>query len=259
MEYGVRELQPSLECEDDIKVLVDNSGVHIAQALRMRPVYQRVAYVLNRMYPFRLHQLYMVGLPLALRWAFRACIQFIHPDTRHKIRICRVSEVPRAVPSQLRSHKVSVGAGLDSYASGGSAFGAESEAGGDLWSDGVPTTPLLAPRQRRAVGRGGNAGGNGAVVSRRRQVAVRVALVLLVLVGLLGLCLVLLQRLAPEVVQEMEKGVRGVVGALQRVKLEQLQLQLGAESAWWGRVEEGWKGWISKGLEGEESSHAELR
>jgi hypothetical protein len=52
--------------------------------------------------------------------------------------------------------------------------------------------------------------------------------------------------------REVQKGVRGVVRGLQRpVKMDQEQqlLQLGAENAWWGRVDAGWKGWISRGMQ----------
>jgi hypothetical protein len=60
--------------------------------------------------------LYLVGLPFPLRWAFRACIQLLHQHTRRKIRMCRATDVPRRLPSQLRSHKLSLAAGLDALA-----------------------------------------------------------------------------------------------------------------------------------------------
>lgn len=63
-----------------------------------------------------LQVLYLVGLPFPLRWAFRACIQLLHQHTRRKIRMCRATDVPRRLPSQLRSHKLSLAAGLDALA-----------------------------------------------------------------------------------------------------------------------------------------------
>lgn len=59
--------------------------------------------------------LYMVGLPFPLRWAFRASMQLLHAHTRRKIRMCKVTDVPRRLPSQLRSHKLSVQAGLNDW------------------------------------------------------------------------------------------------------------------------------------------------
>lgn len=58
----------------------------------------------------------MVGLPFPLRWAFRAWMQLLHQYTRRKIRLCRATDVPHRLPSQLRSHKLSLAAGMDAWA-----------------------------------------------------------------------------------------------------------------------------------------------
>jgi hypothetical protein len=58
----------------------------------------------------------MVGLPFPLRWGFRACMQLLHQHTRRKIRMCRATDVPHRLPSQLRSHKLSLAAGMDNWA-----------------------------------------------------------------------------------------------------------------------------------------------
>lgn len=108
----------------------------------MRPVFQRVAGILNRMYPLRLKALYMVGLPMPLRWALRAIMHFLHAETRKKMRICqRPDDVPHALPSLLHSHKLTGGMGLD-------AVSYESETG-DVWSE-APMTPLHTRTPRRA-------------------------------------------------------------------------------------------------------------
>lgn len=60
--------------------------------------------------------LYLVGLPFPLRWGFRAWMQLLHQHTRRKIRLCRATDVPRRLPSQLRSHKLSLAAGMDAWA-----------------------------------------------------------------------------------------------------------------------------------------------
>eukprot|EP00879_Flechtneria_rotunda_P010825 GHRR01011314.1.p1 GENE.GHRR01011314.1~~GHRR01011314.1.p1 ORF type:complete len:584 (+),score=168.73 GHRR01011314.1:153-1904(+) len=116
LEYGVRHLVPELGCASTVRVVVDASGVHIGAATRARAVFQRVGHVVNRMYPCRLQVLYMVGLPFPLRWGTKAGVQLLHVHTRRKIRMCKATDVPRRLPSQLRSHKLSVGAGLDGWA-----------------------------------------------------------------------------------------------------------------------------------------------
>lgn len=68
--------------------------------------------------------LYMVGLPLPLRWALRAAMQLLHVQTRRKMRLCRATEVPRRLPSQLRSHRL-LGAGW-----AGSSWGLADGGGG---------------------------------------------------------------------------------------------------------------------------------
>lgn len=43
-------------------------------------------------------------------------MQLLRQHTRRKIRMCRATDVPRRLPSQLRSHKLSLPAGLDAWA-----------------------------------------------------------------------------------------------------------------------------------------------
>eukprot|EP00882_Tetradesmus_deserticola_P012777 GHRQ01013542.1.p1 GENE.GHRQ01013542.1~~GHRQ01013542.1.p1 ORF type:complete len:308 (+),score=122.18 GHRQ01013542.1:142-1065(+) len=235
MEYGVRQLIPECRCNSTLRVVVDTSGVHIGTTLRNRGVFQRVGHVMDRMYPCRLQVLYMVGLPFPLRWTFKACLQLLHVHTRRKIRMCRVTDVPRRLPSQLRSHKLSAAAGLDGWAfvetaSLGDGLGvsgagtvAESVLDGGAQdpltphSVRAPATPRLGPQNNRRGfrwRRGRSAGAEGSAVQgngfggwgsssigRRRarlplQLVWRSMLVAGVLVAVLYM--LLLQWLAPQ-------------------------------------------------------------
>jgi hypothetical protein len=249
MEYGVRQLIPELGCAGTLRVVVDTSGVNIGAVLRSRGVFQKMGHVMDRMYPCRLQVLYMVGLPLPLRWAFRASMQLLHVHTRRKIRICRVTDVPRRLPSQLRSHKLSVGAGLNDWGDlidetgsywegreglaphGNGVTAAGSAADSDM-GEVYPSTPLTPHSRGLASGAVGRRGfrwrrsrhsvvGDPAAVfvpgggRKARKVAARVALWLgvVVLGGLLLLYLLLLQRL-----MSWPEGFAGVLGQqLQRV------------------------------------------
>eukprot|EP00878_Enallax_costatus_P024524 GHUV01026175.1.p1 GENE.GHUV01026175.1~~GHUV01026175.1.p1 ORF type:complete len:553 (+),score=146.41 GHUV01026175.1:244-1902(+) len=234
MEYGVRQLIPELGCAGTLRVVVDTSGVNIGAVLRMRGVFQKMGHVMDRMYPCRLQVLYMVGLPFPLRWAFRASMQLLHVHTRRKIRMCKVTDVPRRLPSQLRSHKLSVQAGLNdwgdlidetgSFWEGGREGSGPAPEGGiagpssldpDL-ADVYPSTPLTPltrglsgsgvvnrrgwrrwRRGTRAVAAGDPADVIAPVYGKRgRKVAARVAVysMLVLLAGLLVVYLLVLQR-----------------------------------------------------------------
>ncbi|KAF8064522.1 viaA [Scenedesmus sp. PABB004] len=219
MEYGVRQLIPELGCAGTCRVVVDASGVHIGAALqgRNRRVFQRVGHVLDRMYPCRLQVLFMVGLPFPLRWSLRACMQLLHVHTRRKIRMCRATDVPRRLPSQLRSHKLSVGAGLDGLAGGAiladggdwaSAAGttaAGSVVGSELGEPFTPRTPgagrgLAAPRRFAWRRRRASEGAGAARRAGRRRLAPRALAsgLALLAAGLVAFAyLLLLQRVAP--------------------------------------------------------------
>lgn len=187
-----------------------------------------------------LQLLYMVGLPFPLRWTVRAAMQLLHQHTRRKIRMCRATDVPRRLPSQLRSHKLSLAAGLDNWAfletqsyvgpevaamdsggyfadaaglaDAGSAAGAGSVVGSEL-DPYTPRTPKMrAPgarfrwRSRRTKdlqgGGAGLAGGGGG----RQQLRVRLlrhgALVLCGVVGLMLAYLLVLRQFSPVVAVE---------------------------------------------------------
>lgn len=175
-----------------------------------------------------LQVLYMVGLPLPLRWVFRASMQLLHVHTRRKIRLCRVTDVPRRLPSQLRSHKLSVGAGLNDWGDlmdetgsfwegrdgsgpvqGNGATGAGSVIGSDV-GDFYPSTPITPHSRGLAAGGGGRRGfrwrrggrhvssGEAAVQNRRVKqgsIVFRVWSGVTVVVGLLVLYLLFLQQL----------------------------------------------------------------
>jgi hypothetical protein len=185
-----------------------------------------------------LQLLYLVGLPFPLRWTVRAAMQLLHQHTRRKIRMCRATDVPRRLPSQLRSHKLSLAAGLDgwafletqSYVGGevaaamdsggyftdaaggladaGSAVGAGSVVGSEL-DPYTPRTPKMrAPgarfrwrRRTKELQGGGVSGGGG-----RQQLRVRLlrhgALVLSGVVALMLVYLLVLRQLSPVVAVE---------------------------------------------------------
>lgn len=186
--------------------------------------------------------LYLVGLPFPLRWAFRACIQLLHQHTRRKIRMCRATDVPRRLPSQLRSHKLSLAAGLDAWAfletqsyigdvaldSGGyyadaaaaAGLDATSGAGGsvvgsELADPYTPRTPKVrgpGPLRRfrwRRVPRATKdaAGGVGVGVGGRQRLRMRLlkhgAWVLCCVVVLLLVYLLVLQQVLPTVAQPL--------------------------------------------------------
>ncbi|KAF6255938.1 hypothetical protein COO60DRAFT_160012 [Scenedesmus sp. NREL 46B-D3] len=177
MEYGVRQLIPECRCNSTLRVVVDTSGVHIGTTLRNRGVFQRVGHVMDRMYPCRLQVLYMVGLPFPLRWTFKACLQLLHVHTRKKIRMCRVTDVPRRLPSQLRSHKLSAATGLDGWAfletaSFVDGAGTAADSGADSGAEEpftphsvrAPVTPRVGPPVKRRGSGGGGAGAPGQMV-----------------------------------------------------------------------------------------------
>jgi hypothetical protein len=146
----------------------------------MRGVYQRVAATLERYYPSRLHALYMVNVPFPLRLGQRTIQQFLMRSTRAKIKVAKPKDVPcRALPSALRSHKLSTATGLDAWgyagdaAAGGGGGGQGVLAGGggggggseaDAWSDAAPVTP--AGRTPRGGARRGWGGGGGSGSAR---------------------------------------------------------------------------------------------
>ena len=185
------------------------------KALRQRGAYARVAALLERFYPSRLHALYAVNAPWPLRAGHRSVAQFLMASTRAKLRVCRERDVPlAALPSTLRSHKLSHGAGLDAWGyaaapasahaaggetphatGGGGGGGAGGTAGGgggasaaasdlDGWSelDAAATTPLapsLASRTPRSGGRrvrGGQQQRHAAPSAQQGAVSVLVAL-----------------------------------------------------------------------------------
>lgn len=255
MEYGVRQLIGECHCASTLRVVVDTSGVHIGTTLRNRGVFQRVGHVMDRMYPCRLQVLYMVGLPFPLRWTFKACLQLLHVHTRKKIRMCRVTDVPRRLPSQLRSHKLSAAAGLDSWAfletaSYGDGLGLSAagtvadsvvESGAEEpftpHSVRAPMTPRMGPQNNRRGlmrwrrGRAGGAEnaavhgsgfggwGSSSVGRRRGRLSARLVVGGLLVVGgaAVVLYLLLLQWLAP-------RSSRQLLGQLARAVLLRLNI-----------------------------------
>jgi hypothetical protein len=131
------------------------------------------------------------------------------------MRVCRLCDVPRQLPAQLHSHKVSVAAGMDNMST---HAGPESEAGADAWSDGVPATPLLAPRRTKA----GSRGSSDSNPHRATMMGV-------VLVSSVLMYLALLQQLGSPG-QMAQVALTQVKGALQQLDLGLLQ-QLAAAGA----------------------------
>jgi hypothetical protein len=179
----------------------------------MRGVYQRVATTLERYYPSRLHALYMVNVPIPLRVAHRANLQFLMGSTRAKIRVVKPKDVPcRALPSALRSHKLSTATGLEAWGYAGDAGGGGQQhlAGGgggapcaaaasagseaDGWSDVSPVTPAASRTPRGgALRRGGGAlarNGSGRPLGQGSQQAVG----MVVTVTMAGVLAALLQK-----------------------------------------------------------------
>ena len=52
-------------------------------------------------YPGRLHQLYVVDLPVVLKWVVAAVKPVLHPETRAKIHVCQPHGADFPLPSSV--------------------------------------------------------------------------------------------------------------------------------------------------------------
>ena len=66
-------------------------------------------------YPARLHQLYILELPIILRWVLGAVKLLIHPSTAGRIRICTASEGCLPLPITALDESVSTSVRMSDF------------------------------------------------------------------------------------------------------------------------------------------------
>ncbi|DBA73545.1 TPA: hypothetical protein ACH3X2_009790 [Trebouxia sp. C0005] len=88
------------EAEQMVAVL-DARQATTLQVTRKVNLIKRLALALNQHYPARLHQLYLVDLPVVLKWVVAAVKPVLHAETRAKIQVCQLPSPVFPFPSTI--------------------------------------------------------------------------------------------------------------------------------------------------------------
>ncbi|DBA92828.1 TPA: hypothetical protein ACH3X1_003011 [Trebouxia sp. C0004] len=75
---------------EQMVVVLDARQATTLQVTRKVNLIKRLALTLNQHYPARLHQLYLVDLPVVLKWVVAAVKPLLHMETRAKIQVCQL-------------------------------------------------------------------------------------------------------------------------------------------------------------------------
>eukprot|EP00887_Chlorella_sp_A99_P003089 scaffold9.g3089.t1 len=130
---------PGAPRQEQMVVVLDCRGASSLGITRHLGLLKKLAVTLNTHYPDRLHRLYLLELPLLLRWVVAGVTPLLHPHTRAKLQLASISDPDLAITVAFLTKRRStpVTPGLRRSSSQGSFPGG---------SSGASTPGLLSPQ-----------------------------------------------------------------------------------------------------------------
>ncbi|GIL48089.1 hypothetical protein Vafri_4784 [Volvox africanus] len=92
--------------DDRIRVVVVGSGSNVRQVVRMLPLFREFARLVQRHYPGRLRAMYLVDMPRGLRMSVGAVLNLLSQETRQKVKVCRVEDLPDCISGAIAFREV---------------------------------------------------------------------------------------------------------------------------------------------------------
>ncbi|GIL74884.1 hypothetical protein Vretimale_2461 [Volvox reticuliferus] len=92
--------------DDRIRVVVVGSGSNVRQVVRMLPLLREFARLVQRHYPGRLRAMYLVDMLRGLRMSVGAVLNLLSAETRQKVKVCRVEDLPDCISGAIAFREV---------------------------------------------------------------------------------------------------------------------------------------------------------
>lgn len=91
--------------DDRLKVVVVGAGSNVRQALRLLPLLREFSHLVQRHYPGRLRAMFLAELPRGLRMSVGAVMNLLSAESRQKIKICKLIDLPESIATALAARE----------------------------------------------------------------------------------------------------------------------------------------------------------
>ncbi|KAG2436953.1 hypothetical protein HXX76_006469 [Chlamydomonas incerta] len=102
---GTRTAAMAGRVDDRIKAVVVGSGSNVRQALRLFALMREFSRLVQRHYPGRLRTMYLTDMPRGLRMGLGAVLNLLSVETRQKVKLCKVEDLPDCIATALVTHE----------------------------------------------------------------------------------------------------------------------------------------------------------